>query len=37
MSTSLRFTTSDLDGLPNLDHVRYEIIDGELHVSKATN
>jgi Uma2 family endonuclease len=35
MSTSLRFTTADLDGLPNIDGVRYEIIDGELYVSKA--
>jgi len=35
MSTSLRFTTSDLECLPDIDGVRYEIIDGELYVSKA--
>jgi Uma2 family endonuclease len=35
MSTSLRFTTADLIGLPDIDGVRYEIIDGELYVSKA--
>ena len=35
MSTSLRFTTSDLECLPGGDGVRYEIIDGELYVSKA--
>lgn len=34
MSTSLRYTSADLDGLPALDGVRYEIIDGELYVSK---
>jgi Uma2 family endonuclease len=37
MSTQLRFTTADLEGLPNIDGVRYEIIDGELYVSKATD
>lgn len=35
MSTSLRFTTRDLECLPDIDGVRYEIIDGELYVSKA--
>ena len=35
MSTSLRYTTSDLEGLPTIDGVRYEIIDGELYVSKS--
>src|SRR6266496_1692626 len=34
MSTSLRYTTADLEGLPTIDGVRYEIIDGELYVSK---
>ncbi len=35
MSTRVRFTTSDLELLPDrLDDVRYEIIDGELFVSK---
>lgn len=34
MSTSLRYSSSDLEGLPDIDGVRYEIIDGELHVSK---
>ncbi len=35
MGTSLRFTTSDLELLPDIDGVRYEIIDGELHVSRT--
>ena len=34
MSTRLRYTTADLEGLPDIDGVRYEIIDGELYVSK---
>jgi Uma2 family endonuclease len=34
MSTQLRYTTADLEGLPSIDGVRYEIIDGELYVSK---
>jgi Uma2 family endonuclease len=34
MRTSLRYTTADLDGLPSLDGVRYEIIDGDLYVSR---
>lgn len=34
MSTTRRFTSADLDALPNDDGNRYEIIDGELHVSK---
>jgi Uma2 family endonuclease len=34
MSTRIRFTTQDLELLPRpLDDTRYEIIDGELHVS----
>jgi len=33
--TTLRFTTKDLEALPDpLDDTRYEIIDGELYVSK---
>jgi Uma2 family endonuclease len=34
MRTSLRYTTSDLEGLPTIDGVRYEIIDGDLYVSR---
>lgn len=34
MSTPLRFTSADLDCLPATEGKRYEIIDGELHVSK---
>src|SRR6266571_5344931 len=34
MSTRLRYATADLEGLPTIDGVRYEIIDGELYVSK---
>lgn len=35
MSTSIRFTTRDLEGFPDpFDDTRYEIIDGELHVAK---
>jgi Uma2 family endonuclease len=37
MSTSLRYTSTDLEGLPDIDGVRYEIIDGELYVSKQPN
>ena len=33
MSTALRFTSSDLEAMPD-DGKRYEIIDGELYVSK---
>lgn len=35
MTASLRFTSSDLECLPDIDGVRYEIIDGELYVSKT--
>jgi len=35
MGTRLRYTTADLEGLPDIDGVRYEIIDGELYVSKS--
>ena len=34
MTSSIRFTSSDLEGLPDIDGTRYEIIDGDLHVSK---
>ena len=34
MSTVPRYTSSDLDALPDIDGVRYEIIDGDLFVSK---
>jgi Uma2 family endonuclease len=34
MSTVPRYTTTDLEGLPSIDGVRYEIIDGDLYVSK---
>jgi Uma2 family endonuclease len=33
MSVTRRYTTADLDALPEIEGVRYEIIDGELHVS----
>lgn len=35
MLTSTRYTSSDLEVLPDIDGVRYEIIDGDLYVSKA--
>lgn len=35
MSVQRRYTSRDLDLLPDIEGVRYEIIDGELHVSKA--
>ena len=34
MSTVRRYTSADLERLPDVEGVRYEIIDGELHVSK---
>ena len=35
MATSLRWTVADLEGLPKpLDDKRYEIIDGELYVTR---
>jgi Uma2 family endonuclease len=35
MSTKVRFTSGDLEGLPDrLDDTRYELIDGELYVSR---
>jgi Uma2 family endonuclease len=35
--TTLRYTSTDLDGLPDINGIRYEIIDGDLHVSKAAD
>lgn len=35
MSTAFRFTTKDLEAMPQIEGVRYEIIDGELYVSTA--
>ncbi len=34
MSVQRRYTSADLDHLPDVEGTRYEIIDGELHVSK---
>ena len=34
MSTTRRYTSADLERLPDVEGIRYEIIDGELHVSK---
>src|SRR4051794_28640811 len=34
MSISARFTSKDLDWLPAVEGIRYEIIDGDLYVSK---
>jgi len=34
MTQSLRFTSADLDAFPDNDGKRYEIIDGELYVSR---
>jgi Uma2 family endonuclease len=33
--TAFRFTSKDLDAMPRIEGVRYEIIDGELYVSAA--
>ena len=33
MSTSHRYTSADLAAMPSAEGVRYEIVDGELHVS----
>jgi Uma2 family endonuclease len=35
MTTGLRFTSRDLECFPDIEGVRYEIIDGELYVSRA--
>jgi Uma2 family endonuclease len=34
MAQSVRFTSKDLDRFPDIEGIRYEIIDGELFVSK---
>ena len=34
MSISARFTSKDLDRLPSIEGIRYEIIDGDLYVAK---
>ena len=34
MSISRRYTSADLERLPDVEGTRYEIIDGELHVSR---
>jgi Uma2 family endonuclease len=35
VTTAFRFTTKDLEAMPEIEGVRYEIIDGELYVSYA--
>ncbi len=35
MTTAFRFTSADLEQLPDIEGVRYEIIDGDLYVSRA--
>lgn len=35
VNSSVRFTSADLECLPDVDGVRYEIIDGDLYVSKT--
>ena len=35
MTVERRFTSADLDCFPDVEGIRYELIDGELHVSKA--
>jgi Uma2 family endonuclease len=35
VTTGFRFTTKDLETMPEIEGVRYEIIDGELYVSTA--
>ncbi len=37
MPINLRYTTSDLELLPDVEGTRYEIIDGDLHVSRQPN
>jgi Uma2 family endonuclease len=37
MTTAFRFTSKDLECFPDIEGVRYEIIDGELYVSTAPN
>lgn len=35
MTVAFRFTSEDLECMPDIEGVRYEIIDGELYVSRA--
>ncbi len=35
MTVALRFTSADLEQMPDIEGVRYEIIDGDLFVSRA--
>jgi Uma2 family endonuclease len=35
VTTAFRFTTKDLEAMPEIEGVRYEIIDGELYVATA--
>lgn len=35
MTTAFRFTSKDLEAMPRIEGVRYEIVDGELYVSNA--
>lgn len=35
VTTAFRFTTKDLEAMPRIEGVRYEIVDGELYVSTA--
>jgi Uma2 family endonuclease len=35
VTTAFRFTSADLELLPDIEGVRYEIIDGDLYVSRA--
>lgn len=37
MESSLRYTTTDLEGLPAIEGIRYEIIEGDLYVSRSTD
>src|SRR2546426_9912644 len=37
MTSTTRFTSKDLEAFPDNEWYRYEIIDGELHVTKAPN
>jgi Uma2 family endonuclease len=37
MTVAFRFTSADLERLPDLPGIRYEIIEGDLHVSRQPN
>src|SRR5436190_22754094 len=37
MTVGFRFTSADLDRMPDIPGVRYEIIDGELYVTHVPN